>query len=161
MPLGQLRDIFGTTSRQIWNNFATTLDQFWENVITTLGQIWLNFGTIWWLSSDCWRSVPLPCGQHMAIFTWLLLVLLIANSFRKGLSWARDVWDIVGVKMRSEWWCEAWRWEKAVQIFRPAGMMGVCALHILSISLCSFLPSIIVETIELCKYLTLHKFTIT
>ena len=93
----------------------------------------------------------------MAIFTWLLLVLLIANSFRKGLPWARDVWDIVGVKMRSEWWCEAWRWEKAVQIFRPAGMMGVCALHILSISLCSFLPSIIVETIELCKYLTLHN----
>ena len=28
----------------------------------------MHFGTTWWLLSDKWRSLPLPCGQYMAIY---------------------------------------------------------------------------------------------
>ena len=44
--------MFGTHLRHLGDNFWTTD----------------NFGTIWWLLSDCWQSIPLPRGQHIGIF---------------------------------------------------------------------------------------------
>ena len=72
---------FGTTLRPLWDiNLETTLRQLWSNIVTTwkhvegnfettLVQIWDIFGTTWWLLSGYWPSFPLPCGQHIAMFS--------------------------------------------------------------------------------------------
>ena len=65
---------FGTTLRQLWHSFSKTLGHLWITFGTHLRHLgdnfWTtdNFGTIWWLRSDCWQSIPLPRGQHIGIF---------------------------------------------------------------------------------------------
>ena len=60
--------------RQLWDNFSETLGHLWIIFGTHLRHLgdnfWTtdNFGTIWWLLSDCRQSIPLPRGQHIGIF---------------------------------------------------------------------------------------------
>ena len=62
---------FGYILASFWLHSGYILATFWLH----LAIFWLHFGYIWaifWLHfgciDNCWRSVPLPCGQYMAIF---------------------------------------------------------------------------------------------
>ena len=63
--------LFGYIMATLWLHscyilatFGYILATFWLHSGYILAIFWLHFGYI----DNCWRSVPLPCGQYMAIF---------------------------------------------------------------------------------------------
>ena len=77
-----------------WACFETTLrhlGQLWGNFGKKLRKLLYNFRTTLWQLCDNGRSVPLPCGQHIAIFSpcktyWLYNANVCTGILRKSLS---------------------------------------------------------------------------
>ena len=63
---GFILTTFWLHSGYILATFWLHLAIFWLHFGYILAIFWLHFGYI----DNCWRSVPLPCGQYMAIFNW-------------------------------------------------------------------------------------------
>ena len=60
-----------------WLHSGYILATFWLHSGKLLAIFWLHFGYI----NNCWRSVPLPCGQFMAIFHTMTPLLRIYTLF--------------------------------------------------------------------------------
>ena len=96
----------------LWHNSETILEDFVDNFGTTFWRNWDNFETPLWLHSDYWQSVPLPCGQQMAIFflyfipsrQWACPSLgVFSQTEWQSLWWGQSRWSL-----ESSWcsWCE-------------------------------------------------------
>ena len=55
----------GTSCGLFWGNWL------YDHLVITLVPLWEHFGAIWWLLSDHWRSVLLPCRQHLWPFYYM------------------------------------------------------------------------------------------
>ena len=57
-----------TTLGHLWDNIRTTFRQLWDNLKTSLGLILEHYEAFSGSHIDYCRRVPLPCGQHVAIY---------------------------------------------------------------------------------------------
>ena len=77
---------FGKILATFWLHFGNLrlhsgyiLAIFWLHFVYILATFWLHFGYI----NNCWRSVPLPCGQYMAIFV-IIIIIIVKKEDKEG-----------------------------------------------------------------------------
>ena len=73
-----------------WRHFGKILATFWLHFGYILATFWLHLGSI----NNCWRSVPLPCGQYKAIFYHSMTTLNFGGFGESTVSinWHLVIW---------------------------------------------------------------------
>ena len=77
LHFGYILATFWLHSGYILATFWLHLAIFWLHFGYILAIFWLHFGYI----DNCWRSVPLPCGQYMAIFISFVFAFVFVFIF--------------------------------------------------------------------------------